>query len=187
MLNKSGKSGHPCLVPDLRGNAFSFLLLSMMLTVGCCIWHICHICCCLLAKSRATLCDPMDYSTSGFLVLYYLPEFAPTHDHWASDAIQPSHPLSPPSPALSLSQHQSLSQCVGSLHQVARVLELQHQSFQWMFRGDFHSISMVWSPCCLRESQEFFSSTTVQEHQFFGTQPSLWSTSHNRTWLRDRP
>ena len=64
---------------------------------------------------------------------------AQTHVHRVSDAIQPSHPLSSPSPAFNLSQHQSLFQWVSSLHQVAKVLEfqLQHQSFQWIFRADF--------------------------------------------------
>ena len=65
--------------------------------------------CCLAAQSRTTLCDPMDCSTSGFPVLHHLLEFAQTHVHWVGDAIQPSHPLSPPSPpALNLSQHQGL-------------------------------------------------------------------------------
>ena len=67
-------------------------------------------------------------------------EFTQTHVHWVGDAIQPSHPLSFPSPpALNLSQHQSLFQWVSFLHQVARVLEfqLQHQSFEWIFRIDF--------------------------------------------------
>ena len=62
-----------------------------------------------------------------------------THGHWVSDAIQPSHPLSPTSPpALNLFQLQDLFQWVGSSHQVAKVLELhlQHQSFQWMSRVD---------------------------------------------------
>ena len=56
-----------------------------------------------------------------------------------SDAIQSSHPLSSPSPAFNLSQHQGLFKWVCSLHQVAKVLEfqLQHQSFQWIFRTDF--------------------------------------------------
>ena len=60
--------------------------------------------------------------------------------HWLSDAIQPSHPLlSPSPPAFNLYQHQGLFQWVSSLHQVAKVLELQlhHQSFQWIFRTDF--------------------------------------------------
>ena len=63
-----------------------------------------------------------------------------THVHWVSDAIQPSHPLSSPSPpTFNLSQHQSLSKWVSSSHQVAKVLEfqLQHQGFQWIFRTDF--------------------------------------------------
>ena len=67
-------------------------------------------------------------------------EFTHTHLHWVSDAIQPSHPLSSPSlPALNLSHHQGLFQWVSSSHQVAKVLEfqLQHQSFQWIFRTDF--------------------------------------------------
>ena len=57
------------------------------------------------------------------------PELAQTHVHRVSDAIQPSRPLWSPSPAFSLSQHQGIFQWVSSLHQVAKVLELQHQSF----------------------------------------------------------
>ena len=76
----------------------------------------------------------------GLPVLHHLLQLAQTHVHWVSDAIQPSHPLSSPSPsAFNLSQHQGLFQWVSSLHQVAKVLEfqLQHQSFQWIFRTDF--------------------------------------------------
>ena len=59
-------------------------------------------------SSCLILCDPMDYSISGFPVLNHLPEFAQTHVHWVGDDIQPSHPLSSPSPpAFNLSQHQS--------------------------------------------------------------------------------
>ena len=96
-------------------------------------------CCCSVAKLCLTLSDPMDYSTPGFPVLHYLPEFAETHVHWVSDAIQPSHPLSSPSPAFNLSQHQGLFQWVSSSPQVAKVLELQlwRQSFQRVFRVDF--------------------------------------------------
>ena len=79
-------------------------------------------------------CNPMDYRTTCFPVLHYLLEFAQTHVHWVRDAIQPSHPLSLPSPALNLSQHQGLFQWVSSSHQVTKVLELQHQSFQWILR-----------------------------------------------------
>ena len=63
-------------------------------------------CCCSVAQSCLNLCDPMDCSTPGFLVLHYLPKFAQTHVHWVSDAIQPSCPLLLPSPpSLDLSQH----------------------------------------------------------------------------------
>ena len=62
----------------------------------------------------------VDCSTLGFPVLHHLPELAQTHVHWVSDAIQPSHPLSLPSPpTFNISQHQSLFQWVSSLHQVA--------------------------------------------------------------------
>ena len=63
---------------------------------------------CSVAKSYPTLWDPRDCCTPGFPVLHYLPEFAQTHVHWVDDAIQPSHPLSLSSPALSLSQHHCL-------------------------------------------------------------------------------
>ena len=73
-------------------------------------------------------------------VLHYLPEFAQTHVHLGGDAIQPSHLLSPTTPpALNLFQQQGLFQWVSFSHQVAKVseLQLQHQSFQWIFRVDF--------------------------------------------------
>ena len=80
-----------------------------------CFFFVC--CCCWVAQSYLTLCDPMDCSTPGFPVLHHLPDLAQTHVHWVDDAIQPSHPLSPPSsPALPLSQHQGLFQCIGSLN-----------------------------------------------------------------------
>ena len=86
-----------------------------------------------------TFCNPMDCRTPGLPVHHQLQEFTQTHVHWVSDAIQPSHPLSSPSPpTFNLSQQQALFQWVSSLHQVAKVLEfqLQHQSFQWTPRTD---------------------------------------------------
>ena len=71
----------------------------------------------------------MNFSTPGFPVLHYFLEFAQTHVHWVGDATQLSHPLSLlSSPALSLSQHEGLFQWIGSSYQVAKILELQHQS-----------------------------------------------------------
>ena len=90
--------------------------------------------------SCVRLCEPMDYSMPGFPVHCQHLELAQTHVHWVGDAIQPCHPLlSPSPPAFSLSQHQGLFQRVSSLHQVAKVLELQlqHQSFPRIFRTDF--------------------------------------------------
>ena len=86
-----------------------------------------------------SLGPPMDCSTPGFPVHPQLLEHTQTHVHWVGDAIQSSHPLSSPSPAFSLSQHQGLFQWVSSSHPVAKVLEfqLQDQSFQWIFRTDF--------------------------------------------------
>ena len=87
-------------------------------------------------QSCLTLCDAMDCSMPGFPVLHQLPELAQTHVHWVGDAIQPSHPLlSSSPPAFNLSQHQGLFQGVSSLHQVAKILEFQHQPFQWFPLG----------------------------------------------------
>ena len=96
-------------------------------------------CCCLVANSYSALCDPMNCSTPGFSVLHYLPELVQTHIPWLSDATQPSYPVTPSALALNLSQHQGLFQVVSSSHQLAKVLELQlqDQSFQWIFRVDF--------------------------------------------------
>ena len=143
--------------------------------------------CCSVAQSSLTLCKPMSCRMPGFPVHLQLLEPAQTHVHQVSDAIQPPHPLSSPyPPTFSLSQHQGLFQWVGSLHQLARVLELQHQSFQWI---------LDWSPLGLtalislqsKGLSRVFSNTTVQKHQFFGAQPSLWSNSHIHTWLLEKP
>ena len=93
-----------------------------------------------VAQLRPTLGNPRDSNTPGLPVHYRLLEFTQTHVHRVSDAIQPSHPLSSPSfPTFNLSQHQGLFKWVSSSHQVATVLkfQLQHQSFQWIFRTDF--------------------------------------------------
>ena len=85
-----------------------------------------------------TLCDHVNRGTPGLPVHHQLPECTQTHVHWVGDAIQPSHPLSSPSPVLNLLPHQDLFKWVSSWHQVAKVLEfqLQHHSFQWTPRTD---------------------------------------------------
>ena len=119
--------------------SFSFSLLRnhhSILHSGCINLHFhqkCSCCWCSVTQSCPTLCNSMDCSMPGFPVLHYLLEFAQTHVHWVSETIQLSHSLSLPSAsALNLSHHQGLFQWVGSLPQVAKILELQlqHQSFQ---------------------------------------------------------
>ena len=128
-----------------------------------------------VTQSSSNLCDPMNCSTPGLPVLHQLPEATQTHVHWVDNAIQLSHPLSSPSPpAFNLSQHQGLFKWLSSLHQVAKVLEfqLQHQS------SNEHPglISLGWTDWISLHSKRLsrvFSNTTVQKHQFFGTQLSL--------------
>ena len=101
-------------------------------------------------SAASWLCNPMDCSTPGFSLHHHLLEFAQTQVHWVGDAIQPSHPLSSPSPsAFSFSQHQGLFLWVSSSHQVAKGLkfQLQHQSCQYSglisFRMDWLDLLAV--------------------------------------------
>jgi len=112
------------------------------------------------------------------------------HVHWLNDAIQPSHPLSSPSaPIFNLSQHQDLSQGVSSLHQMAKVLEfqLQHQSFQWIFRTDFLKDGLVGSSCIPRDFQE--SSPTPQFKSINSLALSFLyhPTVTTHAWLLEKP
>ena len=112
-----------------------------------------------VTQSCPTLCNPMNHSMPGLPVHHHLPEFTQTHVHRVRDAIQPSHPLSSPSPpAPNPFQHQSLFQWVNSSHEVAKVLEfqLQHHSFQRNPRVDLLQNGPVGSPCSPRDSQESF-------------------------------
>ena len=113
-------------------------LLGLSRTNGCTITITIMYQFSLVARLCPTLCGPMDCSMPGFPVHHQLLEFTQTHVHRVGDAIQPSHPLSSPSPpTFNLSQYQGLFKWVSFSHQVAKVLELQHQSFQWIFRTDF--------------------------------------------------
>ena len=122
-----------------------------------------------VSQSCMTLCDPMDFSMPYFPVHHQLLDLSQTHAHWVSDTIQPAHPLLPPSsPAFNFSQHQGLFQWVSSSHQVAKVLEFQHQFFQWIFRTYF--LRIHWLDLL---ATRVFSNTTVQEHQILCAQLSL--------------
>ena len=137
--------------------------------------------------SHVRLCDPMDCSTPGFLLHHQLLELAQTHAHRVSDAIQPSHPLSSPIPlAFNLSQHLDVFQWVSSSHHVARYWSL-NISLSNEYSG-LISFRMDWFDLLAAKGlSRVFSSTTVQKHQFFGTQLSLWSNSHIHTWLLEKP
>ena len=141
--------------------------------------------CCSVAQSWPTLCNPIDCSMPGFLVLYYLLEFAQTYLHRGDDAIWTSPPMSSPSPpALSLSQNESFpmswlftsgDQSIGASAS-ASVLPVNIQG--WFPLGLTGLISLV-----SKGLSRVFSSTTVGKHQFFSVQPSLWSNSHSHRWL----
>ena len=129
-----------------------------------------------------TLCGPTGYSMLDFPVHHQPPELTQTCVHLVGDAIQ-SHPPSPSPPTFYLSQHQGLFQWVNFSHQVAKVLigalasVLPRNIQDWLPLGLTGLISLQF-----KELSRVFSSTTVQTHQFFGTQLSLWSNSHIHTW-----
>ena len=129
---------------NLHFNQLSLMLICVWnwMPRDCCcrlFYRITSIQFCSVAQPHLTLCNPMDCSIPGLPVHHQHLEFTQTHVHWVHDAIQPSYPLSSPSPpAFNLSQHQGLFKWVSSSHQVAKVLEfqLQPQSFQWTARTD---------------------------------------------------
>ena len=146
-------------------------------------------CCCSVTQLCLTLWDPTDCSMPGFLVLHYPPEFAQMQVHWVSDAIQPPHPLwSPSPPAFILSQHLRFLYWVGfsimwpSIGASALASALLMNTKGWFPLGLTGLISLL-----SKGLSRVFSSTTIQKHQFFSAQPSLWSSSHIRTWLLENP
>ena len=143
-----------------------------------------------VAQLCPTLCDPMNCSTPALPVHHQLPEFTQTPVHQVSDAIQPSHPLSSPSPpAPNPSQHQSLFQWVNSSHEMAKVLEFQLQYFFFPKKSqDWSPLEWIgWISLKSKGCARVFSNTTVQKHQFFGTQLSSQSNSHIHTWPLEKP
>ena len=119
-------------------------------------------------------------------VHHQLRELTQTRVLRVSDAIQPSHPLSPSSlPVLSVFQHQSLSKWV-TLHQVVKVLELQHHPSN-EYSGLISFRINCFDLLTVQELSRVFSNTTIQKHQFFSVQLSLWSSHHIHTWLLEIP
>ena len=129
-----------------------------------------------VAQSCPTLCDPMNCSTPGLPVHHHLPEFTQTHVHQVSDTIQPSHPLSSPSPpAPNPSQHQSLFQWVNSSHQVAKESTGVSALASFLPKKSQGWSPSEWTGWISFQSKGFsrvFSNTTVQKHRFFSAQLS---------------
>ena len=148
--------------------------------LSCCYFSVDKLC--------LILCNPMDCSTPGFLVLHHLLEFTQTHVHWVGDAIQPSHPLSSPSPptfnlssirVFSKEFFASRGQRIG-VSASASVLPVNMEDWfplglTWLISFQFKGLSRI------------FSKITVQKHQFFSSQLSLQSNSHIHTWLLEKP
>ena len=137
--------------------------------------------CCSIAQSCSTPCDPKDCSTSGFPVLHHVPEFAQTHVHCVSDAMQPSHPLSFPPPALSLSQHQGLFQRVSILHLVAKVLEL-HYGYHNVYNSPrSHSMDNSCPQCVRIETTSLNSEIYLLIYKAFITTHSTFAFENAQT------
>ena len=140
--------------------------------------------CCSVAQSCLTPCNPMDCNTPGFPVHHQLLELAQTHVHWVNDTIQPSDPFVPFSSRLQsfpASQtfpmslfFKSTCQSIGVL---ASTLVLPVNIKDW-FPLELTGLISLQSKGLSR----VLSNTTVQKHQFFGAQPSLWFNSHIHTW-----
>ena len=136
------------------------------------------------------LVTPWTAARQASLSIDHLLELAQTYVHWVGDAIQPSHPLSSLSPpAFNLSQHQGLfpvsqlfasgGQSIGASASASVLLTNIQDWFP-----------LVWTGLISLQSKglsRVFSNTTVQKHQFFSAQISLWSNSHIHTWLLEKP
>ena len=133
-----------------------------------------------------TVCDPMNCSTPGLPVHYQLPEFTHSHVHRVSDAIQPSHPLSSPSPPApnpsSIRVFHLFAWCGQSTGVSALASFLPKNTQGWSPSEWTGGISLQ-----SKGLSGVFSNTTVQKHQFFGTQVSSQSNSHIHTWPQEKP
>ena len=140
--------------------------------------------------SCVRLCNPMDCSTPGLPVHHQLPEFTQTHVHWVGDAIQPSHPLSSPSPpTFNLSQHQSLFQMSQFFASGGQSIGVSASaSVLPMNIRDWFPLGWTgWISLPSKGLSRVLSNTTVQKHQFFGIKLFLWSNYHVHTWLLEKP
>ena len=146
------------------------------------IWFDIHICVYIsqfssVTQSCLTLCDPMDCSAPGLRVHHQLPEFTQTHVHWVGEAIQPSHPLPSPSPpapqslpaSRSFQMNQFFSSGGQSIGASASASVLPMNTQDW-----FPSGWTGWISYQSKGLSRVFSNITVQKHQFFSAQLSLY-------------
>ena len=137
-------------IPELTEFFFPFSSLSLF-----------GICCYSVTKSCLTVWNPKDCSMAGFPILHHLLEFAQIHVHWVSDAIQPSHPLSSPSPAFNISQLHGLFQWIGSSHHVPEVGASASASVLLMNIQDWFPLGLTgWISLQSKGLSRVFSSTT---------------------------
>ena len=137
------------------------------------------------AQLCPTLCNTMDCSMPGLPVHHQLPKIAQTHVHWVNDAIQPSHPLSSPSPPPSIFPSIRVFSNESVLHirwPKYWSFSFSISSFNGWFPLGFTSLISLQSKGLSR----VFFNTTLRKHQFFGAQLSLWSNSHIYTWLLEK-
>ena len=129
-----------------------------------------------VAQSCPTLCNPMNHSTPGLPVHHHLPESTQTHVHWVGDAIQPSHPLSFPSPpAFNLSQHQGFFQMSQLFASGGQSIGVSASTSVFPMNTQDWS-PLGWTGYISLQSKglsRVFSNTIIQKHQFFGAQLSL--------------
>ena len=130
-------------------------------------------CCCSVAPSCLTPCDPMDCSTPGFPVLHRLPELAQTHVHWVGDAIQSSHPLSSPFSSCPQSFPASGSFLMSQLFTSGGQSSGISASVLPMNIYGWFPLGSSWISLQCKELSRVFSNTAVQKHQFFSAQLSL--------------
>ena len=170
------------LVWPLWNTVWSFFKKLKIELAFCCWW-------CSVTKLCSAVCDSMASSTPSFPVLHYLLEFAQTHIHWVSDAIPPSHPLSPPSPpTLSLLSIKFFS------NELALCIRWP-KNWNIIFSISSSNKFQCWFPLRLtglisllpKGFSRVFTSTTIQKHQFFSAQPPLWPSSHIQIWLLEKP
>ena len=142
-----------------------------------------------VAQSCLTLCDPMNCSTPGLPVHHQLSEFTQTHVRWVTDSIQPSHPLSSPSPpAPNPSQHKSPFQWVNSLHEVAKYWSFSFSIIPSKEHPGLISFRMDWLDLlAVQGTLKSLLQHHSSKHQFFSAQLSSQSNSHIHTWPLEKP